>query len=95
MKVVDRVCAPAFVGTMVLMKTHDGLLALAAARVTLPLNPPMSVTVMVLVPPAPPWVIVTLLGEAESVKLGVADPARALIRFCPFGLPTSDQCHNR
>jgi hypothetical protein len=58
-----------------------------AARVTLPLNPPRSVTVMVLVPPAPPCVIVRLLGESESVKLGVEDPARALIRFCPFGLP--------
>src|SRR5208337_952897 len=42
---------------------------LDAARVTLPVNPPTSVTVMVLVPPAPPWVMVTLLGEAESVKL--------------------------
>ena len=58
-----------------------------AARLTLPENPPWSVTVMVLVPPAPPCVIVKLLGESESVKLGVEDPARALIRFCPLGLP--------
>jgi len=58
-----------------------------AARVTLPVNPPWSCTVMVLVPPAPPCVIVRLLGESESVKLGVADPVRALIRFVPFGLP--------
>ena len=58
-----------------------------AERLTLPLNPFMSCTVMVLVPPGPPWVIVRLLGEAESVKLGKADPARALIRFWPFGLP--------
>jgi hypothetical protein len=58
-----------------------------AARVTLPVNPPWSCTVIVLVPPVPPWLIVRLLGESEIVKLGVADPARALIRFVPFGLP--------
>jgi len=58
-----------------------------AASVTLPVNPPRSVTVMVLVPPAPPCVMLTLLGESDSVKLGVPDPARALIRFWPFGLP--------
>jgi len=58
-----------------------------AERVTLPENPPMSFTVIVLVPPAPPCVMLTLLGEAESVKLGVADPARALMRPLPFGLP--------
>jgi len=57
-----------------------------AASVTLPLNPPRSVTVIVLVPLLP-WVIVRLLGETESVKLGVAEPAKALIRFAPFGLP--------
>jgi hypothetical protein len=28
--VVDKVCAPALVGTIVLMNVHDGLLALAA-----------------------------------------------------------------
>ena len=60
---------------------------LLAARVTLPVNPFKSFTVMVLVPPDPPCVMVTLLGESESVKLGDVDPARALIRFCPFGLP--------
>ncbi len=58
-----------------------------AARLTLPVNPPWSFTVMVLVPPAPLWVIVRLLGESDSVKLGVDDPAKALIRFCPLGLP--------
>jgi succinate-acetate transporter protein len=58
-----------------------------AARVTLPVNPPASFTVMVLVPAAPPCVIDRLLGESESVKLGVAAPARALIKFAPFGLP--------
>ncbi len=57
-----------------------------AASVTLPVNPPTSVTVMVLVP-LPPWVIDRLVGESESVKLGVADPARVLIKPEPFGLP--------
>lgn len=58
-----------------------------AASVTLPENPPRSVTEMVLVLPAPPCVMLTLLGEAESVKLGVEDPASALIKLAPFGLP--------
>jgi len=58
-----------------------------AASVTLPLNPFWSFTVMVLVPPAPPWVIVRLPGESESVKLGVAGPVRVLISVAPFGLP--------
>lgn len=57
-----------------------------AARVTLPLNPPTSVTVMVLLP-LPPCVIVRLLGESDSVKLGVDDPARRLIRPVVLGLP--------
>ena len=57
-----------------------------AARVTLPVNPPTSVTVIVLVPLLP-WVIVRLLGESDSVKLGVDDPARRLIRPVVLGLP--------
>jgi hypothetical protein len=57
-----------------------------AARVTLPLNPPASVTVMVLVPLLP-WVTDRLLGEADSVKLGVADPANKLMIPVVFGLP--------
>ena len=57
-----------------------------APSVTLPANPPASWTVMVLVPPVP-WLIDKLLGESVSVKLGVAEPASALIRFAPFGLP--------
>ena len=57
-----------------------------AARVTLPVNPFTSVTVMVLVP-LPPWVIVRLLGESESVKLGVAEPANRLMIPVVFGLP--------
>jgi len=57
-----------------------------AASVTLPLNPPTSVTVIVLVPLLP-CAIDKLLGEAESVKLAVAAPASALSRLAPFGLP--------
>jgi len=58
-----------------------------AASVTLPLNPPTSVTEMVLVPLLP-CVIVRLLGESESVKLGVADPAaNRLMIPVVFGLP--------
>src|SRR5580698_666871 len=57
-----------------------------AASVTLPVNPPASVTVMVLVP-LPPCVIDRLLGESESVKLGVADPASRLMIPVVFGLP--------
>jgi hypothetical protein len=58
-----------------------------AVSVTLPLNPPISVTVIVLVP-LPPCVTVTLLGEAESVKLGDEDDgASRLIIPVVFGLP--------
>jgi hypothetical protein len=57
-----------------------------AANVTLPVNPPRSVTVIVLVP-LPPCVTVTLLGDEARVKLGVEDPARRLIRPVVFGLP--------
>jgi hypothetical protein len=55
-------------------------------RVTLPVNPLTSVTVMVLAPLLP-CAIDRLLGESESVKLAVADPARALIKPVVFGLP--------
>jgi len=58
-----------------------------AARVTLLENPPTSVTEIVLVPLLP-WVTVRLLGEAESVKLGVAEPAaKRLMIPVVFGLP--------
>src|SRR5580698_8659335 len=56
-----------------------------AARVTLPLNPFTSVTEIVL-EPLLPCVTDRLLGEADSVKLGVAEPARRLIRPVVFGL---------
>ena len=57
-----------------------------AANVTLPENPPRSVTVIALVPLLP-WVMVTLLGDEARVKLGVELPASALSRPLPFGLP--------
>ena len=57
-----------------------------AASVTLPVNPFTSCTVMVLVPLLP-WVTERLLGESESVKLGVADPANRLMIPVVFGLP--------
>jgi hypothetical protein len=57
-----------------------------AASVTLPANPFRSFTVMVLVPLLP-WVTVRLLGESESVKLAVADPANRLMIPVVFGLP--------
>jgi hypothetical protein len=57
-----------------------------AASVTLPVNPFRSFTVMVLVPLLP-WVTVRLLGESESVKLAVADPANRLMIPVVFGLP--------
>jgi len=44
-------------------------------NVTLPVKPPEGVTVMVLLLLPPPWVTDTLVGEADSVKLGVAAPA--------------------
>jgi hypothetical protein len=65
--------------------TPDGMPE--AESETLPLKPLMSFTVIVL-PPAPPCVIVTLEGEADRLKSGdVPDGARALIRPLPFGLP--------
>ena len=57
-----------------------------AARVTLPLNPFTSFTEMVL-EPLLPCVSDRLLGDADSVKLGVAEPARRLIKPVVFGLP--------
>src|ERR1035438_9801008 len=46
----------------------------AALKVTLPVKPFNGLTVMVLVPP-PPCATLTLVGEAESVKLGDEEPA--------------------
>lgn len=58
-----------------------------AESVTLPENPPWSFTVMVLVPADPPCVIETLLGDAESVKLGVDVPDNSVISPLVWGLP--------
>lgn len=57
-----------------------------ADRVTPPLNPPTSVTEIVLVPLLP-CVIDRLLGESDKVKLGVEDPASRLMIPVVFGLP--------
>ncbi len=60
-----------------------------ADSVTLPENPPASITLIVLVPAAPPCVIETLFGADDNVKLGwvVVDPASKLIKPVPLGLP--------
>ena len=59
-----------------------------ADSATLPLKPSTACTVIVLVPPGPPCVIVTLVGDADKLKFGdFADGARALIKALPFGLP--------
>ena len=50
-----------------------------AASVTLPVNPPRSVTVMVLVP-LPPCVIVRLLGESDERKARRRRSSQRLIR---------------
>src|SRR5208283_2374316 len=55
-------------------------------RLTLPEKPPAGVTVMVLVPPLP-CLMLRLVGFADSVKLGPAAPASALMRPEPLGLP--------
>ena len=59
-----------------------------ADSITLPEKPSTGFTVIVVVPPAAPCVMVTLPGEADKLKFGEeADPARALINPLPFGLP--------
>jgi hypothetical protein len=59
-----------------------------ADSVTLLLKPFSGFTVIVLVPPVPPWVIVTLAGDADKLKFGDgAVPLRSLIKPEPFGLP--------
>ena len=57
-----------------------------ALKLTLPVKPFNGLTVTVLVP-LPPCATLTLVGEAESVKFGDEEPASALIRPVPFGLP--------
>ena len=59
-----------------------------AESVTLPVNPSISFTVIVLVPPAPPCVMLTLPGEADKVNVGEDEVgASAFSRFAPFMLP--------
>lgn len=58
-----------------------------ADSVTLPAKPFVGLTVIVLVPPAPPCVIVTLLGEGERLKFGVEDPGQLFTRFVTFTVP--------
>ena len=57
-----------------------------ALKVTLPEKPPDGTTVMVLVPLLP-CAMLNAAGDAVRVKFGPADPASALIRPVPFGLP--------
>lgn len=57
-----------------------------AERATAESNPPEMVEVMVDEPLAP-CATETVLGEAESAKVGDAAPASALIKPLPFGLP--------
>lgn len=54
-------------------------------KLTLPVKPFSGATVIVLVPPAP-CVSVTLLGEAESEKLG-PETSQLLTRFAALTLP--------
>jgi hypothetical protein len=57
------------------------------AKATLPVNPDLPLTVMVLVVEAPA-LRVRLAGEAESMKPEpVGRGASVSIKFCPFGLP--------
>lgn len=56
------------------------------ARFTVPVNPPASVTVMVVELEASS-ARDTLLEELASQKPGTCGPARASIRVCPFALP--------
>lgn len=56
------------------------------ARLTLPLKPPASETVMV-VELEVPWLTETLLEEARSQNPGTCGPARSSMRLCPAALP--------
>lgn len=56
-----------------------------AARVTLPVNPPVSVTVIVSVPELP-WVMDTLLAEGASVKPAPV-PVTVMVKDCELLQP--------
>ncbi len=67
---------------VVLVGLNDAVTPLGkpdAARLTLPVNPFWSVTVMVLVPPEPPGLIVKLLGAADRVKSGGPVTVRVMV----------------
>lgn len=51
-------------------------------RATLPVKPLIGVTVIVLVPPLPPWIMLRLLGAADSEKFFVAVTVRLMIVVC-------------
>lgn len=69
---------------------HDAVTPLGnvdvTARLTLPVNPPASVTVSV-VELEDPWLSETLPGAPSIQKPGTCGPARSLIRSGPVGLP--------
>ena len=52
-----------------------------AAKVTLPVNPLVGLTVIVLVP-LDPWAMLKVLGEAEIVKLGCGVTVRLMVVVC-------------
>jgi len=54
---------------------------------TLPVKPLVGLIVIVLAPPAPPCVIVTLPGEEERLKFGVEDTGQLFTRFVTFTVP--------
>ena len=65
-----------------------------AARVTLPLNPPMSVTLMVLVALLPA-ATVSVLGAGESVKLGAGVPKVTNTLAATLGTPCAVKANNQ
>ena len=69
---------------------HDAVTPLGSgvvtARVTFPLNPPASVTLMVVELEAP-WFSKTVAGVPRIQKPGTCAPARSSMRFCPLALP--------
>ena len=71
---------------------NDAVTPLGKAEVTdkptLPLKPFTGLTVIVLLPPAPPCTIVTVVGEAESEKSGAgAEPGHAFTRLATLIVP--------
>jgi len=69
---------------------HDAVTPLGSglvtAMVTLPLNPPASVTLMVVEPEAPGFKLI-VAGVPMIQKPGTCAPARSSINFCPVALP--------